>query len=314
VLPAAGFLSQIVLWPGGPTVVEASEVGAGGVVTLAHLLGAIIVGIATAVAARNIPGLLEVVLLKRLPLAPSARFAISTVSRYAIVLVGGLLAFGSINIGWSKVQWLAAAFSVGIGFGLQEIFANFISGLIMLFERPIRIGDIVTVGETTGKVTQIRMRATVITDFDERELLVPNKEFVTSRLINWTLTDPMTRATIEVGVAYGSDTAKAKELLLAAARRQSRILREPPPRAFFLQFGDSTLLLRLNYYIPTRDVYLDMKDALHSEIDRTFREAGIEIAFPQMDLHLRSFEPRLAMEARDGTVVELKEAGPPPAP
>lgn len=325
VLPAVGILSNVELWRTAPQVVERTVaadgtettrmLGGDGIVTLADLLLALLAVAATIAAARNIPGLFEVVLLERLPLEAGTRFAISTVSRYAIVLVGMVVAFGLIDIGWSKVQWLAAAVTVGLSFGLQEIFSNFISGLIILFERPIRIGDLVTVGETSGRVTQIRMRATVITDFEERELLVPNKEFVTGRVVNWTLTNPMTRGTIEIGVEYGSDTEKAKAILLDLARRNEDILATPEPRALFVGFGASALTIRFLFYLPRRDVFLKTVDWLHTEIDKAYKEAGITIAFPQMDLHLRSWEPSLELLSRDGrdrVAVQGPDRGPTP--
>ena len=127
------------------------------------------------------------VILQRLSFDAGSRFAVTTVVRYVIVVVGVVVTFGQLGIGWSKVQWLVAAVTVGLGFGLQEIFANFVSGLIILFERPIRVGDIVTIGGFSGRVTQIRIRATTIRQWDRKELVVPNKEFITGQLINWSL-------------------------------------------------------------------------------------------------------------------------------
>jgi len=141
--------------------------------------------------AKNIPGLLEIVVLQKLPIDTGGRFAVTAIARYLITVVGVVVAFGAIGVGWSKVQWLVAAISVGLGFGLQEIFANFVSGLMLLFERPIRIGDVVTVGGITGTVTRIRIRATTITDWDRKELVIPNKEFITGQVVNWTLSDAM---------------------------------------------------------------------------------------------------------------------------
>jgi potassium efflux system protein len=134
-----------------------------------------------------------------------------------IIIVGAMTVFGSLGVSWDKLQWLAAALSVGLGFGLQEIFGNFVSGLIILFERPVRIGDTVTIGTFSGTVSKIRIRATTITDFDRKEVIIPNKAFVTERLINWSLSDTVTRVVIRLGVAYGSDLDKVKEVLLKAA-------------------------------------------------------------------------------------------------
>ena len=140
-----------------------------------------------------------------------ASYAITTILNYAIIVIGAMTVFGSLGVSWDKLQWLAAALSVGLGFGLQEIFGNFVSGLIILFERPVRIGDTVTIGTFSGTVSKIRIRATTITDFDRKEVIIPNKAFVTERLINWSLSDTVTRVVIRLGVAYGSDLDKVKE-------------------------------------------------------------------------------------------------------
>ena len=196
-------------------------------------------------AVKNIPGFLDLTILNRVDLDQGMSYAITTVARYIIALVGLLLAFGALGVTWSKVQWLAAAMTVGIGFGLQEIFANFVSGLIILFERPIRLGDIVTVGDVSGSVTRINIRATTVTDWDRREFVIPNKEFITGKLLNWTLTDPITRVVVPVGIAYGSDTALAEKLLLKLAAENPHVMKDPAPRAVFTGFGDSSLDFKL---------------------------------------------------------------------
>jgi potassium efflux system protein len=165
-----------------------------------------------------------------------------------------------------------------------------------LFERPIRIGDVVTVGNIDGKVTKIRMRATTITDWDRRELVVPNREFITGQLINWTLSDPVTRVVVPVGIAYGSDTRKAETILKKIARECPMVLDQPAPLALFLGFGDSTLNFELRVYIPSRDVWQDLIHYLHTHIDDAFRAAGVEIAFPQRDLHIRSARDTIKIE------------------
>jgi potassium-dependent mechanosensitive channel len=259
-------------------------------ITVKDLIVGAVVVLMTFVASRNLPGLLEISVLQRLPLDPGGRYAITTVSRYLITLVGIVVAFWVIGIGWSNVQWLVAAITVGLGFGLQEIFANFISGIIILFERPMRVGDIVTVGGVSGKVARIRIRATTITDWDRKELIVPNREFITGQLVNWTLSDSILRTVIRVGIAYGSDTELARQLLLKVAREDQHVLDDPPPVAVFDQFGDSTLDFDLRVFAPIEQ-FLTLRHDLNTAIDRAFREAGIEIAFPQRDLHIRSIEP-----------------------
>ncbi len=296
VFPALGFLDQVELWSTSSTV---DGVVTEAPITLASLIAASLAVILTTLAAKNIPGVLEISLLQRLPLNHGERYAIKTLAQYAIVLVGIVLSFAQIGIGWSNIQWLAAALTVGLGFGLQEIFANFFSGLILLFERPIRVGDIVTVGTMDGRVTRIRMRATTITDYDNRELIVPNKTFVTGSLVNWTLTDPITRVVIPVGAAYGSDVPLTRDTLVRVAKSHPLVLEDPAPSAIFRSFGESTLDFQLRIHIATRDVWAqvihELNDAIHSE----FGKLGIVIAFPQRDLHVRSADGIMEIVPRD---------------
>jgi potassium efflux system protein len=259
-------------------------------VTVADIGLAIMIGIVTVIAARNIPGLMEISILQKLPLDNSIRYAITSVSSYAIVLLGTILAFNAISIGWSQVQWVATALTFGLAFGLQEIFANFVAGLILLFERPIRVGDVVTVDDVSGYVSRIRIRATTITNWERKEYVIPNKEFITGRMLNWTLSDNILRIVINVGVAYGSDVDLAKRLLRQACAEHPKVLEDPPPLISFEEFGDSSLNLVVRAFLPDVESRLIVVDDLHGEINRSFRQAGIEIAFPQRDLHLRSID------------------------
>lgn len=257
-------------------------------VSLADVFLFLLVVLLTTVGTKNVPGLLEITLLKRLPLDSGARTAIATLVRYVILIIGSSIAFTTLGIGWDKVQWLAAAFTFGLAFGLQEVFANFVSGVIILLERPIRVGDIVTVAGTEGRVTRLRMRATTIMDWDRKEMLVPNKEFITSSVINWSLSDPVSRQIINVGVAYGSDVKLVHEQLYAVAKANDLVLDDPAPQVVFTGFGASSLDFELRVFMATRDVWPELVDRMHSEIDAAFREHGIEISFPQRDLHIRS--------------------------
>ena len=206
VFPAFGILQDVQLWSySGMVDGAATQIP----INLANLLMAVVVVVFTIIASKNLPGLLEITILNRLPVDAGARYAFTTLCRYAITAIGILLAFNTIGFRWSSVQWLVAALGVGLGFGLQEIVANFICGLIVLFERPFRVGDTVTIGEVNGTVSRIRIRATTIIDWDRKELIVPNKEFITGQLINWSLSDPIVRFSINVGIAYGSDTELA---------------------------------------------------------------------------------------------------------
>jgi potassium-dependent mechanosensitive channel len=283
VLPAVGVLESIKLW----TVVGATPDEAIPI-TLANMLIAIPTIIMTVVAARNLPGLLEIALLQHLPLENAVRYAIASLSRYAILILGIAMIFNSLGVRWASVQWLVAALGVGLGFGLQEIFANFISGLILLFEQPIRVGDVITIGDTTGHVSRIRMRATTVTNFDQQELVIPNKDLITGRLLNWTLTDSTNRIIIQVGVSYSTNPTRACQLLKEICLSHPNVLREPEPTAFFEQFGDSTLDLKARIFLANLDQRLPTKHDLQTEIKRRFEQEGIEISFPQRDLHIRS--------------------------
>lgn len=260
------------------------------------LLLSLFVFLITFVAARNIPGLLSLAVFSRLNLGPGGNFAFTTVVRYFIVLTGVVIALNKVGITWDKVQWLAAAITLGIGFGLQEIFANFVAGLILLFERPLRLGDIVTVGDISGKVTEIKIRATTIQQFNNRDLVVPNKDFITNQLTNWTLRDSILRFELPVGIAYGSDTRKAEGILKKIIADHPNILQEPAPAVIFNAFGASTLDFLIRAHVGQVGNLVQTQHELHFLIDDAFREAGIEIAFPQQDIHLRSLPEGMVLK------------------
>jgi potassium efflux system protein len=279
------YLDSVSLWHYSSSV-------AGSVVPQAVTLGNILVAVLTVIIAyvltRNLPGLLEVLVLSKLQLRQGTSYAVTTILTYLITAVGTVTALGSLGVSWDKLQWLVAALSVGLGFGLQEIFANFVSGLIILFERPVRIGDTITIGNFSGSVSRIRIRATTITDFDRKEVIIPNKAFVTERLINWSLSDTITRVLIKVGVAYGSDLEKVKQVLLKAAHDNPRVMTDPEPQVFFLNFGASTLDHELRLYVRELRDRSYTVDELNRAIDRLCRENDINIAFNQLEVYLHN--------------------------
>ncbi len=262
-------------------------------VTVRDVLLAFIFAVITVVTARNLPSLLEILFLKQLPVDQSVRHAFKALTSYFIVLVGVVLTFRAISIGWTQVQWLATALTFGLAFGLQEIFANFVAGIILLFERPVRIGDVITVDDITGVVSRIRTRATTLVSWDHREYVIPNKEFITGRTLNWTLTNKITRLKIDVGVAYGSDVDRAKQIILEICRENPLVVDDPPSMVTFEGFGDSALNLVLRTFIRDIDSRWPAIDQLHTQINTAFRNAGIEIAFPQRDVHVRSVDATL---------------------
>lgn len=268
--------------------------------TLGQLFGGLSVLLIAVWASRNLPGPLELSILQRLPLDRGSRNAFKILSGYFLLGTGIFVASKIVGLQWNSIQWLVAALTVGLGFGLQEIFANFVAGLIILFERPMRVGDIVTVDGVTGVVSRIHIRATTITDWDRKEFIVPNKEFVTGRLMNWTLTDNVNRVVLKVGIAYDADVERALAILLQIAKDHPLVLTDPSPVVSFESFGDSTLDLMLRIFLAGLSDRVAVVTAIHLEINRQFRSAGIEIAYPQRDLHLRSVPENFRVETGKG--------------
>ena len=279
------YLRDITLWQQTSTT-EAGVVTE--TISLFNLVVALIIVVITYILVRNIQGILEVLIFSRVKLSQGTPYTITTLSTYILVAVGGAWAFSTLGMSWSKLQWLFAALSVGIGFGMQEIFANFVSGIILLFERPIRVGDTVTINDVTGTVAKIRIRAITMIDPDRKEVIVPNKSFVTGQVTNWALSNTVTRLVVSVGVAYGSDLELVKRLLLQAANELPTVLRDPEPRALFLNFGASTLDHELRVYVGQVADRNDTLDALNRRVNELFAENNIDIAFNQLDIFIKN--------------------------
>lgn len=277
------------LWSGTiPLIAVLEAVQIVGSLTLLGLTQTIVILAVMTIAVKNLPGVLELAVLRTTSVESGTRYAIVTLCRYTLLAIGFAAVARVLEIDWSKYAWIAAALSVGLGFGMQEVVTNFVCGIILLFERPVRVGDVVTVDGTTGTVTRIRMRATTITNWDRQELVVPNKTLITNTFLNWTLSGTISRIVVNVGAAYGSDTDQARDILVSVAQDHPIIMDEPKPMATFEEFADSYLNLVLRAYVPDLDSRLKTITELHTEIDRRFAEAGIEIAFPQQDVHLKS--------------------------
>ncbi|HMO14377.1 MAG TPA: mechanosensitive ion channel [Pirellulaceae bacterium] len=297
-MPAAKFLDEIQLGSievevtdqtiGEDNLVRTSTRKTNQPITLADGLICIVILIITFILSSNIPGVLEVSVLNRLPIDRGGRYAVSVICRYLVALVGLVIASRQVGLAWSNVQWLVAAMSVGLGFGLQEIFGNLVSGIIILLERPVRVGDYVTVNGQSGTITRIQLRATTIFDVERREIVIPNKKFITDDVINWTLTDPVNRVSIPIGVAYGTDIDMVCAVLREVANRHAVVLKDPEPSAVLVNFGASTLDFELRFHIPSREVFSVVRHELLLEIAREFNRLNIDIAFPQQDIHIRS--------------------------
>ena len=275
--------------------------------SLGDLMGALLIVAFTVVLAGNLPGLLEVLVLSRLQLAQGSSYAVTTLLSYALVGIGAVTTLSVLGVSWDKLQWLVAALSLGIGFGMQEIFANFISGLIILFERPVRIGDTVTIGNLSGTVSRIQIRATTITDFDRKEIIVPNKAFITDQLVNWSLTDTVTRVVLTIGLAYESDLKLARTLIMQIVQDNPRVLRDPEPQLFFVNIGASTFNYDLRFHVRELADRLPATDEILTAIAMQFREHSIEMAFNQMDIFVKNLQ---GQETR----LDSKQVNLPPAP
>jgi potassium efflux system protein len=285
VLPALGILNNIALWYYTDMV---SGVAQKLPVTLGDACLAIIIVFLTFGGLKHFSAFFEIILRQLSSVRPGTRYAIITLSSYAVLAIGTAFAFGLLGGSWKEIQWIFAALGVGIGFGLQEIVANFICGLIILFERPVQIGDIVTIGDVDGTISRIQIRATTVTTFDKKELLVPNKEFITGRLTNWTLSDQMTRVIVSVQIAYGSDLQKTMSIMSKAAEEHIWVLKSPAPFVTIEGFIDNKLKLNLRCYIGLIEHRLQTVTDLHEAIIRKFNEAGIVIPAPQRDLNLNT--------------------------
>ncbi|MBI2431832.1 MAG: mechanosensitive ion channel, partial [Candidatus Hydrogenedentes bacterium] len=285
ILPALKILERQELWhtrmeveqqvptqAGAPSEKQVTAVVRLQPVTAADAVFALLIAAFTIVAVQNLPSLIEIILLRWLKLGSGERYATIAIVRYTLVALGVFFVLRALGVGWNNVQWLLAAIGLGLGFGLQEIFANFVSGLILLFERP---------------VSRIRIRATTVTDWDKKDLVIPNKELITSQVMNWTLTDTTLRLKLRVGIAYGSDLQRARDTLLRVIEEHPDVLKEPKPFIVLEQFGGSSIDFDVYLYVKLENGG-KVKTELHMNIAQALHQAGIEIPFPQQDIHLRS--------------------------
>ena len=229
--------------------------------------------------------------LKMTAMGQGARDAVVTISGYIMFIIALLAGMSAAGFDFGNIAIIAGALSVGIGFGLQNIVNNFVSGLILLFERPIRKGDWIVVGGTEGYVKEIQIRSTRIQTFDRSDVIVPNSELISQQVTNWVLSNQFGRAVIPIGVAYGTDTEKVRDILLTIAEENENVLNSgpnPEPVVLFRAFGDSSLNFELRVFLKNIDRRLRVVSEINFSIDKAFREAGIEIPFPQRDLHVKS--------------------------
>ncbi len=230
--------------------------------------------------------------LSRTKLQPSLQFGLSRIIGYTLIAVGFYVAFQLVGVDLSSLAIIAASLGVGIGFGLQNIINNLVSGIIILAERPISIGDRIEVAGVAGRVTKIQLRSTTVVTNDNITMIVPNADFISNTVTNWSHGDPKVRIRVPVGVAYGSDLKLLQRLLLEAAAEHPKALRDPSPVVLFNEFGDSSLNFELGVWTQEMTATpIHFTSQMNFIIEQKLRENDIEIPFPQRDLHVRSGLP-----------------------
>ena len=259
-------------------------------VSVTSLVIGIIVLVGAVVIARFVSALLQRRVAARVSLDPSLQYTIARLANYLVITVGLLVALKqAFNLDLTSIAVVFTALSVGIGFGLQYIAADIAAGFILLFERPIRVGDRITIGEDEGDVQSINLRTTVVSTNDRISIIVPNSRLVSQRVINWSYGDPRARISIPVGVAYNSDVKLVTETLVRAAEGVENVLQDPAPRVQFLKFGDYSLDFRLLVWSRQPRRHPQIKSDINYRIEKLFREHEIEIPYPVQDLRLTSF-------------------------
>lgn len=260
-------------------------------VTITSIIVAVIVFLVFIFLSRWLRSVTRTKLFPKYKLDEGIQLIILKLVHYSLVGLGIIVAVQSIGLNLTSLAVVFGLLSVGIGFGLQNVASNFVSGLIILFERPIKLGDRITIGDVLGDVVNINLRATLIRTIDNISIIVPNSEFITSRVTNWSHRDPRIRIHIPVGVAYGSDVPLVIKSLLEVAQNHPEVLKDPPPKVWFNQFGDSSLDFELLTWIDHPKRRPDIISELNKGIDDIFRRNKIEIPFPQRDIHVRSSVP-----------------------
>jgi small-conductance mechanosensitive channel len=279
-------------------------------ISLYDIFSAVLILIAGILMARMLQRWLNNAVLPRTRLDASLKNSIATIAGYAGVIAAISFGLARLGLNLENIALIAGALSVGIGFGLQAIVSNFVSGLILLTERPIKVGDMVSVKGNEGIVRRISVRSTEVETYDRASVIIPNSELITSAVTNWTHKDLLARVTVQVGVAYDSDTEKVREILIEEARRHPRVLTDPEPVVLFMAFGPSSLDMELRCIVDSANFRLSTKSDLHFAILKSFRENGIDIPFPQQDMRIVESTGKGGFSVRDTSNAEAQE---PPA-
>jgi len=275
-------------------------------ITPGSILTVVFIIYSSLLVSKGVRAFLHQEVLPRYKVESGTQLSISRLVHYAILFIGFIILLSVLGFGLNQITIIGGALGVGIGFGLQAIVNNFVSGLILLFERPVKIGDMIEVGTDIGEVKELGLRATTVQTFDNAEIVIPNSQLITGSVINWTLAEKKVRVRVPVGVAYGSDISTVLKVLLSCANANASVLSTPKPAALFLAFGASSLDFELRVWIPDFNNKLAVLSELNQDIEYEFSLAGVEIPFPQTDLHLRSVD-RGAFETLSGTDQSLDE-------
>jgi small-conductance mechanosensitive channel len=248
-------------------------------------------------ASRAVRSILMEDVLPRREVDRGAQMSMARLVHYGFVLVGFLLALMALGVDLRNVTIIGGALGVGIGFGLQTIVNNFVCGLILLFERPVSVGDYIELGGQWAEIKKIGLRSTIVQTFDRADLVIPNSDLITNQVTNWTRSDRLARIKIPVGVAYGSDVPLVMKILQECAEENPSVVKSPEPRIYFMGFGESSLDFEMRVHLADIDDWFRARTVIIMEIERKFRESGVEIPFPQRDLHLRSVDESVSSSA-----------------
>lgn len=301
------YLDHIYLWE-SIKIVDGQTIRS--TLSLGDVLLAIVIVIVAVILNHNLPLLIERLFMIRKGVgAKSTSYTIKLITSYTITTLGVIFAASALGISWDNLQWLVAALSVGLGFGLQEIFGNFVSGIIILFERQLRVGDIVTLSNLSGTVSRIRIRATTITSFDNKEVVIPNKQFITSAVTNWSLSNTVTKLEFAIGVAYDADTNKAKDILRGIIRRCRDLNRDKKPLVFIKSLDASAVTIMCEVFVNEIGKRKAVYDYLSTEALRLFRDHNIEIPFDQLDVTIRNLDTNTTVSYTEKDVMQAAAMG-----
>lgn len=259
-------------------------------ITISHLVVAVVAVLVSLVVSKVLRSSLRNQVFKKLNIDEGLEYTLLRLLHFLILFIGIYIGLSTVNIPLGAILGLFAVIGVGIGFGLQNLTSNFISGIILLLERPVKVGDRLEISGVWGDVRQVNLRTTLIETPDGISVIVPNSKLLENEVVNYSYGNPKIRLQVPVGIAYGSDCQKAAEILVQVALDNKRVLIEPKPKTWFREFGDSSLNFMLLFWIPNAVEKYDVISEINFAIDAGFRKNGIEIPFPQRDLHLRSTE------------------------